>query len=168
MITDTISVLCGVRGVPYSNLTRFEGETRCARDFTVKMFLKTPQSLPHISLPPQIPGDSSKGHHRHHTKQIFQQLFQLKINKFYKKQLNVPNSSLSVVSIISDQKNLVSLTQTLMKSHFISCDFILSQSEPSKNQNIKRNCEISSFFFFPFKEQSCFTALLKSRGWRLP
>ena len=79
-----ISVLCGVL---YSNLPRFQGETRCAREFTLKMVLKTPQSLPHISLPPEISGDLTKRHHRHHTNSTKSTKKHLNLLKY---QLNPP------------------------------------------------------------------------------
>ena len=51
-----------------------------------------------------------------------------------------------------------------MKSHFIPCDFA---SQPIRTlqivQDLEKMCDFK-LFFFPFKEQSCFTALLKNQG----
>ena len=99
-------------GVFKLNIARLRGETRCAREFVVSvvsftqisrdfrgkrdvresswclwcpLLLKTPQSLPHISFPPEISRDLTKGHHRHHTKTT-----------------KSTKNSLLVVSLISD------------------------------------------------------------------
>ena len=50
-----------------------------------------------------------------------------------------------------------------MKSRFMSCNLHINQSECSEFQNIWRKPEISGNFF-PFIEQSCYTALLKMRS----
>ena len=66
--------VCGVCGVYYPNLMRFEHETRNVGDFMVKMGLctpQTPQTLLHISFHAKISRDLTYRHHnvvsfRHH------------------------------------------------------------------------------------------------------
>ena len=99
-----------------------------------KMLLKTPQHLLHISFHAEISRDLGK---------------------------NTPHCGVIVVSVNSNHNIVVSISLNSYEN-LISCHVTcISTNQNPPNFKISRENLRLQAIFFPFKEQSCYTALLK-------